>query len=306
MSGPNKEEMKRKRQVRPKKTDEKHESGESLKCAQCDSIVQTYASPEATYITVIASCITILVFGIWCMFLLPFVVPLSKSIVLRCCRCDANLEVRQPFGLFSLKDEVLTLKCGECALVISRSYLLTAVSIILCILIYFWASTEVVVQPKFFINSTWTEYLDDCGGEVVLKNSIRATDTFNRNYEGKTITWQGYLMRATQNYGWFRGEHAAVILVKMQPSESDIHADLILSMDDQDFYENTSALASLDKGSLFKFNATFISPGNEQQLHHLHAHYIEKLDGYMEIPAHVHNVNQRYNLNGKAQSSITS
>ena len=238
------------------------------------------------------------------MFLLPFVIPLSKAIVLRCPRCDSKLEVRQPFGLFSLKDEVMTIKCGECALVISRSYLLSAVAIISCVLFYVWASTEAVVHKRIFIESTWPEYVNECGGEVLLKNTIRVTDTFNRKYEGKSISWDGYLMRASESYGWFRGDHAVVILVKMQPSESDIHADLILSMDDDDFRASTSALASLDRGNRFKFNATFVSVGNEQQLHHLHAHSIEKIEGYLEIPPHVHNVNHRYNLN--TQNSQTS
>ena len=237
---------------------------------------------------------------------MPFVIPLSKAIVLRCTRCDCKLDTRQPFGLFSLKDEVLTLKCGECAIVISRSYLLTGFTIIVCLFLYIWASAETVVQVRLHTGSTWPEYLEDCGGEVVLKNSIRVTDSFTRKYEGKTITWDGYLMRATENYGWFRGDHAAVILVKMQPSESDIHADLILSMDDHDFYGNTAQLASLDRGSHFRFNATFVSPGNEQQLHHLHAHSIEKVEGFMEIQEHVHNVNHRYNLNNQAQVSAAN
>ena len=275
-----------------------------MKCLQCDSNVITYCSPETTYFTVIASCITIAVFGLWSMFLLPFVIPLTKAMVIRCTRCDEKLEVKQPFGLFSLRDEVMTLKCGECALVISRSYLLTIVTIILCIIFYFWVSTEAVVHSRVYLKTTWPEYLKDCGGEVILKNTIRVTETFSTKYEGKTIVWDGYLMRATESYGWFRGDHAVVILVKMDPSESDIHADLILSMDDSDFYSSKAALASLDRGSKFKFNATFVTPGNEQQLHHLHAHYLEKIEGYMEIPPHVHNVNHRYNL-GPSGSQVS-
>ena len=233
------------------------------------------------------------------MFLLPFVIPLSKALATKCARCGTTLELKQPVSWLSLKDEVMTFKCGECAVVISRSYLLTAVIIISCVFLYIWSTPEHTghSHEHIYSQATWPEYIKDCGGEVVLKNSIRATEMFSRKYEGKTITWDGYLMRATENYGWFRGEHAAIVLVKMSPSESDIHADLILSLDDNDLVANTQALASLDKGDKFEFNATFVSPGNEHQLHHLHAHYIEKRDGHMEIPAHIHTVNHRYNLN---------
>jgi hypothetical protein len=291
----------------PKPSEYSLHSSTETKCAQCDSIVETYSSPEATFFSLFLSALTILIFGIWSIFLLPFVIPLSKAIVIRCVRCDAKLEVRQPFGLFSLQDEVLTIKCGECALVVSRSYLLTATAIISCLLIYSWATTEHITKPTVYLNTSWPEYLSDCGGEVVLKNSIRVTETFNQKYDGNTISWDGFFMRATVNYGWFRGAHAVVILVKMNPSESDIHADLILSMDDDDFQANYAKISGLERGSRFKFNATFVSPGNEEQLHHLHAHFVEKIEGFMDIPPHVHSVNQRYNLNPKSsQPSLGS
>lgn len=130
----------------------------------------------------------------------------------------------------------------------------------------------------------------------MIKNSPQVNLVFTSKYEGKTVRWDGFLMKATENQGWFKGDHAVVLLVKMQPSESDIHADLILSMDEADFQENRKELASLDRGSRFEFNATFMNVGNEQQLHHLHAHGVRKVDGFMEIAPHVHNVNHRYTL----------
>jgi hypothetical protein len=160
-----------------------------------------------------------------------------------------------------------------------------------------WASSEaVLVKPHVFLQTTWPEYLKDCGGEVVLQNSIRASEAFASKYEGNTVSWDGYLMRVTQNIGWFAGDHAVVLLVKMQPSESDIHADLILSMDLHHFHHSKDVVEKLEKGKHFKFNATFVSPGNEQQLHHLHAHGILEDEGFLEIPDHVHSVNHRYSL----------
>ncbi|OMJ80716.1 hypothetical protein SteCoe_18967 [Stentor coeruleus] len=296
-----------KNSIRKKPSKPKPPPSSQIKCPQCDSIVETYNSSESTFLTIILSFITILIFGIWSIFLLPFVIPLSKSIVIRCSRCNERLETHQPFGLFSLKDEVQSLKCGECAIVISRSYLLSALSLIICFMVYFWLSTENLSKHIVNLNTTWPEYLEDCGGEVALENTIKVAETFSVKYEGKTISWDGYLMKATENYGWFKGEHAVIILVKMQPSESDIHADLILSMDNEDFLQSRSALASLDRGSHFRFNATFISPGNEEQLHHFHCHSIENIDGFLDIPLHVHNVNHRYTLKTQnAQANIAS
>lgn len=285
----------------------KHTNTQSTlhKCPQCDSLVSTYSSAETTYFTFIISFITVLAFNLWSICLLPFVIPLSKAIIMRCSRCDNILSTHQPYGLLSLKDEILTLKCGECALVISRTYFLVIVSILIVIIIFFITPTTEPHKPSIVLQTTWPEYLKDCGGEVILQNSIRATDTFSQIYEGNGINWDGYLMRINQNYGWFKGEHAIVMLVKMDPSESDIHADLILSMDESVFHYSKDQLKSLDRGSRFRFNATFVSIGNEQQLHHLHALGIEKIEGFMEIPEHVHNVNHRYTLKSQ-NNAITS
>lgn len=190
----------------------------------------------------------------------------------------------------------MTIGCGQCALVVSRTYLLSALAIVICVIYLFFGTSMPHLSQHVYIENSWEEYLNDCGGDVMMKNSIRANEKFSQIYEGKSVSWDGYLMRATENYGWFRGEHAVIVLVKMQPSESDIHADLILSIDEADFLESKSQLALLERGSHFIFNATFMTLGNADQLHHLHAFYIRKIDGFMEISPHVHNVNNRYNL----------
>ncbi|CAG9310116.1 unnamed protein product [Blepharisma stoltei] len=272
---------------------DKKESDLAL-CHFCDETVNTYIIPETTYVTIIVICLVILIFGIWSVCLLPFAIPLSKAMVTRCRKCQGKLKVRQPYGLSGLKDEVLSFKCGQCAIVFSRSYLVSILTVIIFIIILFWGTDEHIKSYEYS-SASWHEYVHDCGSEVLLQNSVKAHDTFARKYLGKTISWEGYLVKATENQGsWFRGDHAVILLVKMIPSESDIHADLILSMDDHDFQKNIQALSSLDKGSEFRFNATFISVGDENSLHHLHADSIEKLSGFMAIPAHLHNVNQRY------------
>lgn len=231
------------------------------------------------------------------MCLLPFVVPLSKAIVHRCSRCSLKLAVVHPFGLPNLKDEVVTFKCGDCAVVLSRRYVLIAGSLVASMILAYWVLSIPAPVEVIYSNTSWTQYLKDCGGEVVLRNSVKATTAFSHLYEGKTVAWDGYLLKVKENPSvWFRDDHAVIILVKMQPSESDIHADLLLSMDDHDLADYRDDLAALDRGSHFAFNATFVSVGSENNLHHLHAHSIKKLEGFLEIADHVHLVNRRYNV----------
>lgn len=44
----------------------------------------------------------------------------------------------------------------------------------------------------------------------------------------------------------------------------------------------------LHRGDHIRFNATILSMGDTQHLHHLHAFSIEKIEGHKDVDAHVH------------------
>jgi hypothetical protein len=59
------------------------------------------------------------------------------------------------------------------------------------------------------------------------------------------------------------------ILVKMNPSESDTFADIILSISNAAYQNNKKTIDDLAKGDHLKFRAKIRSMGNEFKLHHL-------------------------------------
>ena len=75
--------------------------------------------------------------------------------------------------------------------------------------------------------------------------------------------------------------------MKMNPSESVLHADLILSLDDKSWLNNQEAVKTLKSGDHIQFEATFLTAGNEHRLHHLHLSKLEKIEGSMEISEHI-------------------
>jgi hypothetical protein len=126
--------------------------------------------------------------------------------------------------------------------------------------------------------------MTDCGSEALMKNQLRAHKLFNDKYDGTTITWEGYIVKIQDFRNmWLRGEHAVVFMVKMEPTENQLSADLILSLEDEYVPANTATLVDLDPGDKISFNATFVNPGNEYRLHHLHAISLEEIPGHMEI-----------------------
>ena len=83
------------------------------------------------------------------------------------------------------------------------------------------------------IDERWIDYLADCGGEKVIENYVHAKMVFNEKYENNLVTWDGYFAEVKQKQAmiWpFGNDHHLSILVKMEPSESAIFADLVLSV----------------------------------------------------------------------------
>lgn len=174
-----------------------------------------------------------------------------------------------------MKDEVLTIKLGECAIVLARTYLYIVGAIVLTGLLFLkydaWVNKETIPVYEIKISETWEDYLSDCGSDVLQKNALKYSYNFIQKYEHKTINWDGYYMKSTDyTNNFFRGDHAYVILLKMQPSESDLHADLILSLDDSSWKDNREVASSLASGDHVQFEASFITAGNEHRLPHLH------------------------------------
>ena len=82
-----------------------------------------------------------------------------------------------------------------------------------------------------FISTTWPEYLQDCGGEKIIENSVHTKILWNDKYEGNTIKWEGFFADVKlRNKGFLIPEIEPNILVKMDPSESTVFADLVLTI----------------------------------------------------------------------------
>lgn len=62
----------------------------------------------------------------------------------------------------------------------------------------------------------------------------------------------------------------------MEPSESTVFADLVLTVPPQVYKENKSLIDNLKKGEGIKFQAVVTGLGSEFKMHHLRAVTVEK------------------------------
>jgi hypothetical protein len=42
------------------------------------------------------------------------------------------------------------------------------------------------------VSYSWEQFLQDCGGEVIIENNVHARTVFNEKYESNIIEWKGY------------------------------------------------------------------------------------------------------------------
>lgn len=135
------------------------------------------------------------------------------------------------------------------------------------------------------VGYSWEEFLADCGGTVVVENNVHARNLFNQKYESNIVNWRGYYAESknTNSLPFFGSEHALNVLVKMQPSESPLYPDLVLSLNHQTLANKRNLLKSLKKGDELWFKAHFVTLGNEFKLHHLHAIDFDVTGGFKEF-----------------------
>jgi len=122
------------------------------------------------------------------------------------------------------------------------------------------------------LTQTWSDYLNVCSGERIIENQVHALHEFTQTYQNNIVDWDGYYIDTKykhKNYSWIGSEYFMSILIKMDPSESENFADVVLSISQEAYKNNKDVLDSLEKGDHLVFRAKMKTMGNEFKLHHL-------------------------------------
>lgn len=154
--------------------------------------------------------------------------------------------------------QVWNIRLGKCFIVTSRLYAILGTVFAICgscFYVYMRPSYSLYDNPLFHhnmdshpIDSSWTEYLADCGGEKVLDNYIHTKLLFNDKYENNEVSWRGFYAAIKQKQAapfGFGTDHALSLLIKMEPTESVTYADLVLSVSTSQYREKREMFDSL-------------------------------------------------------------
>ena len=263
-------------------------------CENCGKEVTTYVKSEYNFFIVLHILILLLIFGFFYGSLLIIItLPLFKNISHYCPICLSLLHENQ-FYPIAKKENFFMIQYGKCVMVIKAIYIYLLLSGILVFGIilnvrYFLYSGVGQSDPLLlndvnsneFINNlydgkaelTWEELIKDCGASVMVENSARAIEIFNRKYFKKQVEWKGYFLNAfVRRIRPFETntEDLVNLNIRMIPSESLKSQDLVLSMNHNNYHRFLPILQRLSTGTAIKFKATFESVGDEWKPHHLH------------------------------------
>ena len=240
---------------------------------------------------------TFVVFGLLAFFILPLVFFLTKNAVHRCSRCLQRMGEKRCFGMpDDFSQPIWHFRLGKCSIVTARIYAIIVFGLCAlgsCFYIYMRPHYNLHVNPlthhneeSVRIRTTWPEFLQDCGGEQVIENFVHTKMVFNDKYENNIVNWSGYFAEVKEKQKSFFGlnnDHHLSILIKMEPSESSIFADLVLSVDTRTYEAERKFYDSLKKGDGIDFDAVLVGLGNEFKMHHLHAKRASKNGLYKEL-----------------------
>ena len=99
---------------------------------------------------------------------------------------------------------------------------------------------------------------------------MHAAHLYSTLYKDNVVQWDGYYIETKRRRGGgFGGTAEMSILIKMDPSESDSFADILLQISEEAYKKNKDVIDILKKGDHVNFRAKMKTMGNEFKLHHL-------------------------------------
>lgn len=287
-----------------------------MKCDFCLKEVTTFVNEEYNIYTWVVLIFVLTFYGI--LIGLPILVctiPLCKNKNHTCPDC-LNLLFTKRFSTVTTKGIFLEIKLDKCVIILRKTYIYAILIVFLLLgvgtntysYIYGVAddlsiNTDIydtqkinhevddLVKSQYGEAQTqfeWADLINDCGARVIVNNSARAQEIFDRKYRGKIVTWKAHFLGAVINqYSVleFNLDHVITYYIRMLPSESMHGADIMISMNHEKFMQFKDV--KLMKGEPIEFTAEIKELGNEWNPHHFHGISIKKIDEFIESEAKI-------------------
>lgn len=257
------------------------------RCAHCHGNIITFIDYEPSWKTYTMAIIVIFVSGWFTVCIIPLLWPVFKDVVHYCPRCLNVLARRSRVQIVTNKEspDVMTLKFGNCAMVLSRRYLCFFLAVTSVVLLFHLYRTYNIPGEVSVLDLrmgeisplTWEDFLRDCGARSSLGNPIHVHAAFEQKYRNHTFEWTGTVEAIDLGWNYFFWHSASRIWVSMPHHQFlNIKADLDLIFPPQKGKE--LSVEDLKLKEQIKFIATFaMHLGSRGSPHPMRLHSLERL-----------------------------
>ncbi|KAH8584200.1 lipopolysaccharide-induced transcription factor regulating tumor necrosis factor alpha [Cryptosporidium sp. chipmunk genotype I] len=249
-------------------------------CPFCKEDIVTQVELESSWFTYFASVALFLVIGWISCPILPLIWTLIQDSVHTCPRCLNKISRNRRIKCPSIKSEIMTLKCGSCAVVLTRRYVITILLIFSTIIIFTTLRTLLKIYglPDIEhgppIDNTWMMFIESCGVKSYLGNPIRAVREFEDSYQYKTVSWTGRVIKVQEGF-WKKH----FIYIGMNPPQIVTNSGNPIPDLGLTFNENLlTQISKIKPGDLLDFNATLVEFGKRGHPHFGQMWNFTKLD----------------------------
>ena len=281
-------------------------------CEYCGKKVTTCVKKEFNLTVFPYGIIIFYIFGFYFgSIILGLTFILFQNITHICPECFCEITYKS-FYPIKQKGGYYSLTFGKCTIILKKIYIYMLILLLIIFGIYLnvmyykynkGVSNKVAEELKrndekhiknFYNDSellTWESLIKECGAKVMVENSARAIEIFNKKYFRKTVQWKGYFINAfvhrLSQLGLSDPGHLVNINIRMIPSESVKAQDLTLSMGREKFLSHFDLIKNMQTGTPVEFRAEFESIGDEWRPHHLHLIWINITEDFMKDKVNV-------------------
>ncbi|KAH0472039.1 MAG: uncharacterized protein KVP18_003532 [Porospora cf. gigantea A] len=237
-------------------------------CRHCDRQVLTLVESVNTWKTLVAGIICVVLFSWFAFCILPLVLPLTMDSCHYCPKCQNLLgrSSRCSFIPASASKEIITVRVGNCAIILSQRYIwmgfsaALGISSVVALRFYFQTYGLPNIPRGEPSDVTWPDFLAECGARASLGNPIRAERTFNDQFAHRTVTWTGRLLKVVEGF-W--GKNILYMLMEPHQMQKAFSPDIAIVFDKA----HNSEIADLQAGDMVQFDATMVELGKRGHPH---------------------------------------
>lgn len=277
-------------------------------CESCGRNIVTCVKKEYNLLIFPYAIAILILYGLFYgMIILAITFLLFQNLTHICPECYCEITYKS-FYPIQKKNNYYSLTFGKCTLVVKKIIINTIIICVALFGIYLNITSYIRHIQKSknlekemqrndeslistFYNDTdkmltWETLIKECGSKVMVENTARAIEIFNKKYYRKIVHWKGFFINAFINQlsqiGMGEPNHLVNFNIRMIPSESLKSQDLVLSMGRSLFLKHYKVISQMKTGTPIEFKAEFESIGDEWRPHHLHLISINLTDDFMK------------------------